>query len=86
MVVEGGKIKHSARIGFPRGSRVAVENMFFNTRRLGEANYYTGCRIAQCGDGRIFHGISRAHSHVALILLTITGDTPVSNQLAIRLK
>jgi len=29
--VEGGKLIHSARLGFPRGTRIVVENLFFNT-------------------------------------------------------
>ncbi len=29
--LEGGKIVHSARMGFPKGTRIAVENLFFNT-------------------------------------------------------
>ena len=29
--MEGGKIVHSARMGFPRGTRICVENLFFNT-------------------------------------------------------
>ncbi len=29
--VEGGKRVHSARVGFPKGTRIVVENLFFNT-------------------------------------------------------
>jgi DNA mismatch repair protein MutL len=29
--LEGGQTVHAARIGFPRGTRVVVENLFFNT-------------------------------------------------------
>ncbi len=29
--MEGGKIVHSARTGFPKGTRICVENLFFNT-------------------------------------------------------
>ncbi|MFH2132467.1 MAG: DNA mismatch repair endonuclease MutL [bacterium] len=29
--VEGGKRIHSARVGFPKGTRIVVENLFFNT-------------------------------------------------------
>jgi DNA mismatch repair protein MutL len=29
--VEGGKIIHTARMGFPKGTRIVVENLFFNT-------------------------------------------------------
>ena len=29
--VEGGQITHSARMGFPKGTRIIVENLFFNT-------------------------------------------------------
>lgn len=29
--VEGGRRVHSARVGFPRGTRIVVENLFFNT-------------------------------------------------------
>lgn len=29
--VEGGSITHSARMGFPRGTRIIVENLFYNT-------------------------------------------------------
>lgn len=29
--VEGGKLTHTARIGFPKGTRIVVENLFFNT-------------------------------------------------------
>ncbi len=29
--VEGGKIVHTARMGFPKGTRIVVENLFFNT-------------------------------------------------------
>ncbi|MCP4750343.1 MAG: DNA mismatch repair endonuclease MutL [Proteobacteria bacterium] len=29
--VESGKLKHSARVGFPKGTRIIVENLFFNT-------------------------------------------------------
>lgn len=29
--MEGGKIVHSARMGFPKGSRITVEHLFYNT-------------------------------------------------------
>lgn len=29
--LEGGKIVHSSRMGFPKGTRITVENLFFNT-------------------------------------------------------
>lgn len=29
--LEGGKIVHSARMGFPKGTRISVENLFYNT-------------------------------------------------------
>ncbi len=29
--VEGGKLTHSARMGFPKGTRITIENLFFNT-------------------------------------------------------
>ena len=29
--VEGGKLTHTAKLGFPKGTRISVENLFFNT-------------------------------------------------------
>lgn len=29
--VEGGRVVHSAKMGFPKGTRIVVENLFFNT-------------------------------------------------------